>query len=337
MLADPVERGADRGGGAEEEGAGDAVDDDVAVARERGIVGRALGAADRIGPISLDHRPAARPRSPAPCDAGTGARRCPKPTRMPSVRSRNTTRRKVTQQHHGVAARGPQRGSRSRASRPCSRRRPRARQPAPASGMKLASGAADQHEQQQEQGVRHAGHGAARAGADIGRGPGDGAGDADAAEQRRGDVGDALGHQLAVRAVAAAGHAVGHHGREQALDPAQQRERQAPPAAAPRRARARGRAGAALGSPLGMPPKRVPMVSTGRPSAQAASEASATAIRKAGQCGRQRRTARMTPIAAAATAIAGGIDGRQCRRPVPPAWGRSALARRRPASGPAAP
>jgi hypothetical protein len=50
-----------------------------------------------------------------------------------------------------------------------------------------------------------------RAGADIGGGAGDGAGDADAAEQRRADVGDALRHQLAVGAVAAAGHAVGDH------------------------------------------------------------------------------------------------------------------------------
>ena len=36
-----------------------------------------------------------------------------------------------------------------------------------------------------------------------------------------------------------------------------------------------------------MPPKRVPMVSTGRPSAQAIAEVSTTAIRKAGQWGRQ--------------------------------------------------
>ena len=40
------------------------------------------------------------------------------------------------------------------------------------------------------------------------------------------------------------------------------------------------------GRVCGMPPKRVPMVSTGRPAKAAASAAAATAMMKAGQCGR---------------------------------------------------
>ncbi len=83
----------------------------------------------------------------------------------------------------------------------------------------------DQHEQQQEHRMQHAGDRAARAGADVGRGPRDGAGDADAAEQRRADIGKALRHQFAIRAMPAAGHAVGHHRRQQRLDGAEQRER----------------------------------------------------------------------------------------------------------------
>jgi hypothetical protein len=68
--------------------------------------------------------------------------------------------------------------------------------------------------------------GTARAGADVGGGAGDRAGDGHAAEERRRDVGRALRHQLAVRAVPPAAHRVGDHGREQALDAAQQRERE---------------------------------------------------------------------------------------------------------------
>ena len=83
-----------------------------------------------------------------------------------------------------------------------------------------------QHEHQQEDRMQHAGDRAARAGADIGGGAGDVAGHADAAEKRRGDVGDALRHQLAVGAVAAPAHAVGDHRRQQAFDAAEQREGQ---------------------------------------------------------------------------------------------------------------
>jgi hypothetical protein len=57
-----------------------------------------------------------------------------------------------------------------------------------------------------------------------------------------------------------------------------------------------------------MPPKRVPIVSTGRASRLASPEASATAIRNAGQCGRKRRTATIVPIASAAIAPAAGLS-----------------------------
>ena len=103
--------------------------------------------------------------------------------------------------------------------------------------------------------MEHAGDGPARAGAHIRRCPGDRSGDANAAEQRRGDIGDALRHQFAVGAVAAPGHAVGHDGGEQALDPPQQREGTAPPGS-PRDLGQRERGKAAPASVPGMPPKR---------------------------------------------------------------------------------
>ena len=82
----------------------------------------------------------------------------------------------------------------------------------------------DQHEDEQEERVQHARHRPMRAGPHIGRGAGDGAGGADAAEQRGADVGEALRDQLAVGAVAPPGHAVGHHRRQQRFDRAEQRE-----------------------------------------------------------------------------------------------------------------
>ena len=123
------------------------------------------------------------------------------------------------------------------------------------SGMKLASGAATSMNSSRNSGVHHAGQRAARAGADIGRGARDRAGDADAAEQRGGDVGDALRHQLHVVAMLAAGHAVGDLGRQQALDAAEQREgeRRRQHLAAQCASVIAGSCGA--GKPLGMPPK----------------------------------------------------------------------------------
>ena len=73
--------------------------------------------------------------------------------------------------------------------------------------------------------MQHAGDGPVRAGAHVGRRARDRARDADAAEQARRDVGDALRHELAVRAMPAARHAVGDDGRQQRLDRAEQRER----------------------------------------------------------------------------------------------------------------
>ena len=82
----------------------------------------------------------------------------------------------------------------------------------------------DEHEDEEEDGVEHARDRATRPGAHIGGRARDGAGDADAAKQRRHDIGDALGDQFAVGAMAAAGHAIGDDGREQRLDGPEQRE-----------------------------------------------------------------------------------------------------------------
>ncbi len=58
----------------------------------------------------------------------------------------------------------------------------------------------------------------AAAGADVGGGAGDGAGGGEAAEQRRGDVGDALRHEFLVGVVAVVDLAVGDAGGQQRLD-----------------------------------------------------------------------------------------------------------------------
>ncbi len=54
--------------------------------------------------------------------------------------------------------------------------------------------------------MHHAGDGRSAAGLHVGGGARDGAGGGDAAEQHRGDVADALGHQLHVGAVVPADH-----------------------------------------------------------------------------------------------------------------------------------
>ena len=79
-------------------------------------------------------------------------------------------------------------------------------------------GGGQQHEQKQERRVQHAGDGATRTGAHVGGGAGDRAGDTYATEHCRADIGHALGHQFAVRAVTAAGHAIGNHRGEQRFD-----------------------------------------------------------------------------------------------------------------------
>jgi anti-anti-sigma regulatory factor len=58
------------------------------------------------------------------------------------------------------------------------------------------------------------------------------------------------------------------------------------------------------GNSRGIPPNRVPMVSTGNDSAQVASAAAVTAIRRPGQAGRTARKITMMAMLAAATAIA---------------------------------
>ncbi len=118
------------------------------------------------------------------------------------------------------------------------------------------------------------------------------------------DVGDALRHQLAIRAVPPAGHAVGDHGREQALDAAEQREGQ------------RGRQHRRRSSPSERPGScgagselrdaaeaRADGLDRQAEAASRDADASATAIRMPGQCGRNRRTAT--------------IDGDRQRAPAP--------------------
>ena len=64
-----------------------------------------------------------------------------------------------------------------------------------------------------------------------------------------------------------------------------------------------GRCGA--GREDGMPPNRLPIVAMSSPAAKAESDATATAIRSTGQCGRYRRTARITARVRTATATVG--------------------------------
>ena len=64
----------------------------------------------------------------------------------------------------------------------------------------------------------HSGDGGERAGADVGCGAGDGSGGGDASEERRGDIGYALGYEFHVGVVAIAAHAIGDDGGEQAFN-----------------------------------------------------------------------------------------------------------------------
>ena len=87
--------------------------------------------------------------------------------------------------------------------------------------------------------------------------------DTHAAEGHGRDIGDALGHQLAVGAMPAPAHAVGDHGREQALDRAEERDGH--------RVRQHGAdlgqvegGSAGAGSERGTSPNREPMVATSR-------------------------------------------------------------------------
>ena len=223
LVGDAVEHAADRRRRAEEERAGDAIDQHVAD-RSRARDRRA-----RVRRCRRRHWSAATSgeRSSMPVISAmrwmNSTAPSAKPTRMPSVRSRKIVSRKVAssttasprEARSSVAnscfsamfqATDDQHGG-ERGQRDVARERRR-----------------DQHEQQQEDRMQHARDRPARAGADVGRGARDRAGDADAAEQRRADVGDALRHQLAIGAVAAPGHAVGDHRRQQRFDGAEQRE-----------------------------------------------------------------------------------------------------------------
>ena len=87
-----------------------------------------------------------------------------------------------------------------------------------ASGTKRASGAATSRMASSVSAVDDSGDWGERAGADVGGGAGDGAGGGDAAEERRGDVGDALRDQFDVGVVVVAAHAIRYDGGEQAFD-----------------------------------------------------------------------------------------------------------------------
>ena len=66
--------------------------------------------------------------------------------------------------------------------------------------------------------MHHTGHRRISSIFDVGRCPGDGAGGGDPAEQGRGGIADALGHQLHVGVVPPANHLIGHHTGQQGLD-----------------------------------------------------------------------------------------------------------------------
>ena len=121
------------------------------------------------------------------------------------------------EQYRHVALRGPELGSEGaplahveRDDDEDGRERGERHQPHPA--------AEEQRDEEQRHGMRHPRHGRAAAVLDVRRGPGDGARRRHAAEDRRHDVGDPLGHELHVGAVAAADHAVRHDRRQQRLD-----------------------------------------------------------------------------------------------------------------------
>ena len=134
--------------------------------------------------------------------------------------------------------------------------------------------------------MQHAGDRSVRAGAHVGRGARDRAGDADAAEQRRRDVRDALRDQLAIRAVAPAGHAVGHDGREQRLDRAEQRERDGARQHRLHLGKAELRQRRHRQAARECRRTAVPMVATGKCQQRRRGAAPATAISMPGQCGR---------------------------------------------------
>src|SRR3546814_18633236 len=81
----------------------------------------------------------------------------------------------------------------------------------------------EQDEQEQEDGVQHAGNRRHRAGADIGRGPCNGSGGGQSTKNGGRHVRDTLSNEFLIGAVPGPDHAVGHNGREQGLDSCQER------------------------------------------------------------------------------------------------------------------
>ena len=200
-------------------------------------------------------------------------------------------------------------GPRTRASPPCSRPPSPARRPGPPAGCRTASGAASSMNSSRNSECSMPATGprapartlvAVRAIVPVTQMPPNSA---------EADIGDALRDQLAVRAVAAAGHAVGDHGREQRLRSRPAARRRARPAARPASSRARRPAGAARATPTGMPPKRCRWSRPARPSAQVAS---ADAARRRSACpasaAAASRRPTIRPIDSSASATATRIE-----------------------------
>ena len=148
-----------------------------------------------------------------------------RPTSTATVRSNITVSRKVRDQHRPVLDGEVRAGARTRAARPCSRRRTAGCRPArPA---ERARPAARRPARRSSVGAwTMPATGDVAAGADVGDGARDRAGRRDAAEERRDEIRDALRHQLLVRIVARrVDQVVGHARAQQRLDRAEQRDR----------------------------------------------------------------------------------------------------------------
>ena len=136
LLADPIQRRGDAGSGAEEEGAGDPVDDDVGIGGERDVIGapavavrgrRQLSSSTRTRPrsTSTDCAMRCRNRSGAEAEADHDAL-----GQVPE-----DDQQEGRQQHHRIAPRGAQQRRELDASRPCSRQTTASTAASAASGM----------------------------------------------------------------------------------------------------------------------------------------------------------------------------------------------------------
>ena len=135
--------------------------------------------------------------------------------------------------HHQIEHDGQHEGEHERGHGPLRRRATQVREVAPAGhavgdiqqnggdgghGDERRIGHEEREHRDEHKRVHHAGDGRAAAGLHVGGGARDGAGGGNAAEEHRGDVADALGHQLHVGAMVTADHGVGHHTGQQRLD-----------------------------------------------------------------------------------------------------------------------